>query len=203
MLKGKKTILRMFRDEEDCHKLLEAYNNIAQRAETDHTEMKHPQTLLKRFHENGLWGDESGSLLITDESDTIVGSIDFTKRSEFELEVGYRIYQKAHRRKGYVGEALPLLSAYLFETKPITRLRIQIAADNIGSRKVAEQSGYKEEGILRKAHFYRGKLCDFVIYGMLREESPKLADLLADNISQVANSPRFGSDQNRAPADNA
>ena len=71
MLKGRNTILRMFRDEEDCRKLLEAYNNLAQRAETDHTEMKHPQTLLKRFHENGLWSDENGSLLITDESDTI------------------------------------------------------------------------------------------------------------------------------------
>ncbi len=45
MLKGKLVNLQLFREEKDCHRLLEAYNDLSQRAVTDHTEIKHPQTL--------------------------------------------------------------------------------------------------------------------------------------------------------------
>jgi RimJ/RimL family protein N-acetyltransferase len=174
MLKGNRINLRLVRDEMDCYQLAQAYNDLSERAETDHIEIKHPQKLLERFAVDGLWGVESGTLLITDHEDNLIGEISFTQCSEFELEIGYRVLRRADRGKGYMSEALALFSAYLFETKPIRRLRIQTADDNIGSRKVAEKCRYKHEGTLRQGYFYRGKVCDFVIYGLLREECPGL-----------------------------
>ncbi len=110
----------------------------------------------------------------------IVGTISFVRTTDFELEIGYRICKHEHRRKGFMSEALSLFSAYLFETFPhVTRLAIKTALNNVGSRKLAEKCGYKQEGVFRNAYFYRGSICDFVIYSLLREESPRLDDLFA------------------------
>ena len=178
MLKHTQVTLRLVQDEDDCRRLIAAYNDLSERAQTDHTEIKSLNTLLKDFRNDGLWGDDHGTLLITTPDDEIIGSLTFTRISEFELEIGYRLFRQSDRNQGYVSEALPLFSAYLFETKPIRRLRVQAASDNIGSQKVAEKSGFKREGVLRQAYFYRGRMCDSVIYGLLREECPLLSELL-------------------------
>jgi RimJ/RimL family protein N-acetyltransferase len=177
VLKGKRINLRLVRDEDECRTWYAAYNDLAHRAFTDHTEIYSLQTVLKRFAEDGLWGKGQGTLLITNKQETIVGSIGFSRSSDFECDIGYRIYKEEHRGQGYMSEALPLFSAYLFATIPtITRLRILTASDNTPSRQLAEKSGYTQEGVLRKAYFHRGKICDWVIYGMLREECPDFSE---------------------------
>jgi len=178
MLRGKTINLRLVKDEAECHTLLALYNNLSERAGTDHAELKHPQTLLKSFRENGLWGKDRGTLVITEKDDHILGDISFVTISEFELEIGYRLFQSEQRGRGIVSEALPLFSAFLFDTKAIARLTIFTADDNIGSRRVAEKSGYQLEGTKRNAYFYRGQFHDFVMYSLLRAECSPLTDLL-------------------------
>jgi RimJ/RimL family protein N-acetyltransferase len=180
MLHGKTINLRLFKDEAECHNLLALYNNLSERTGTDHTDLKHSQTLLKPFREDGLWGKDRGTLVITDKADNILGDIGFVTVSEFELEIGYRLFQSKSRRRGIISEALPLFTAYLFDTRPITRLTLFTSDDNIGSRRVAEKSGYQLEGTKRNAYFFRGRFHDFVMYGLLREECPSLAELLCD-----------------------
>ena len=181
MLRQKSISLRLIRDERDCRIMIEAYNEILERAQTDHTEIKSLKTILKDFDKDGFWSDDRGTMLIIGPDDEIIGSIHFNRCSEFELEIGYRIYRQKERGHGYMREALPLFSAYLFETKAIRRLRLQTASDNVGSRKVAESSGYKREGVLRQAYFYRGKMCDSIIYGLLREECILFTELMTDS----------------------
>jgi ribosomal-protein-alanine N-acetyltransferase len=63
-----------------------------------------------------------------------------------------------------MSEALPLFSAYLFATIPhVTRLVLLTAADNAASRRLAQKCGYVQEGVLRQANFYRGRLVDWVL----------------------------------------
>jgi RimJ/RimL family protein N-acetyltransferase len=181
MLPGKTINLRLVKDEAECHTLLLLYNNLAERAGTDHTELKHPQTLLKFFRDNGLWGKERGTLVITSKDDDVLGDISFVTVSEFELEVGYRLYSSEHRGRGIMSEALPLFSAYLFDTKPIARLTLFTSDNNVGSWRVAEKSGYQLEGTKRNAYFFRGQFHDFVMYSLLRDESPSLTDLLYED----------------------
>jgi RimJ/RimL family protein N-acetyltransferase len=167
---------------------LSAYNDLAERALTDHTEIYAPQGRVQKFNQTGLWTRAEGLLLITTKQDEIVGEIGFSKTTELELTIGYRIYKRAHRGQGYMGEALALFSAYLFETVPhVTRLVIKTAVNNAGSRKLAEKCGYEQEGVLRRAYFYRGEICDFVVYSLLREHSPRLKDLLAPNAPPETN----------------
>ncbi len=76
-------------------------------------------------------------------------------------------------------EALQLFSAYLYTTNStMQRLTVLIRSDNVGSIKVAEKCGYKHEGTLRNAWVDDGRPYAMEIYSLLRDECPKLQDLL-------------------------
>ncbi len=171
MLTGNKVDLRLFHDENEVLKYAEIFNNLEGRAATDHTEIYSPVRQIKKFNDTGLWSNDQGTLLITTKEDIIIGSIGFSRKTEFELAIGYRIIENEHRNKGYMTEGLNLFTQYLFSTIPlITRLSLYTAEDNTSSRRLAEKCGFKQEGILRDAYFYRGKMCNWVIYSLLRCE---------------------------------
>lgn len=180
MIQGNSIDIRLVRDIGECQLIAESYNDLSQRAKTDHTEIKPVAALVAEFDRNGLWGEAAGTCVVTDKESNTLGLIGFKGLSRFELELGYRLFSREHRGCGYMGEALPLFSSYLFATKQIERLRIQTAIDNIESLKIAERSGYKREGVLRKGTFYRGEFRDFVILGLLREECPEFSVLAKD-----------------------
>ncbi len=171
MIKGKKINLRMYNSVEELIEQSRKNSNLEERAITDHTEIYHENRAIKIFNENGFWSKESGTLLITDRDDTPVGSISFSRKDEFDLNMGYRIIKNEFRNRGYMSEALKLFSHYLFDTIPqITRLSIYTAENNVPSRKLATKCGFIQEGILRDAYFYRGDMHNWVVYSLLRSE---------------------------------
>ena len=171
MIKGQKIMLRLYRSFDEVNRVLGSFNNLETRALTDHTELYQPQQLRTEFEQNGLWSKDKGTLVITNSDDEIIGTISFRRTTEQELSIGYRVYSNKHRGKGYMTEALTLFSSYLFLTIPfITRLSLLTAEENIPSRKLAEKCGYTQEGILRQAYFYRGNICNWVVYSILRDE---------------------------------
>lgn len=173
MISGERINLRLFRDERDVEEYVTLYNDLAERSLADHTEITPVVGRLSEFRETGFWADDRGTMLITTKDDRVVGSIGFIRNTDLELGIGYRLLRREDRGQGYMSEALRLFYAYLFETKlHITRLAILTAADNTGSRRLAVKCGYTQEGILRQAYFYRGRVCDWVVYGLLREECP-------------------------------
>lgn len=175
MITGNKVILRLFREEAEVCDYITRYNDLNERSELDHSEIYSVHKNMDLFRKNGLWGTTHGTLLITTIDGEMIGSINFVKTTDFELSIGYRIFSTAFRGKGYASEALSLFSTYLFDCKPgITRLAILTAEDNLPSRKLAEKCNYKQEGILRDAYFYRGKMCNWVLYSLLRSEVEKI-----------------------------
>ena len=179
MIKGKRIKLQLFKDEAEVASYYESYNQINERAITDHTEIVSLDARIQDFRKSGLWTKERGLMALVDMSDTIIGAFSFHKSDDFELEIGYRIVTASARGSGYGSEALPLFSSYLFNCHPeITRLKIRTAEDNLASRHLAEKSGFQQEGILRQAYFYRGHMTNMVIYSLLRSESPLLEVLI-------------------------
>jgi RimJ/RimL family protein N-acetyltransferase len=104
----------------------------------------------------------------------------FIKEPSYQsgYEVGFVVFRREDRRKGYTTEALRIFSAYLFELKPIPRLQLGTHVDNVAARRVAEKCGYKLEGTLRQAWFARGTYVDYALYSLLRDECPSLAEAL-------------------------
>ena len=170
MITGEKINLRLIRNTEELELVVNLYNDLNERPEADHTEIKSVQSEINKFNENGFWTDNSGKLLITDKNENIFGEISFNRTTDFELELGYRIFNKENFANGIMTESLKLFSRYLFSTKPVRRLKLQINENNKASIKLAERCGFKKEGVLREAYFYRNQFCDFIIFGLLRNE---------------------------------
>ena len=179
MLEGPNVILRLFTDD-DLDEFLKLDNTCAEMGEFAPVDLRSPAAFRKQFSETGGWDDQLGRMLITDKSGRILGQIMFIKEPSYQsgYEVGFVVFRREDRGKGYTTEALRIFSAYLFELKPIPRLQLGTHAGNIAARRVAEKCGYKFEGTLRQFFFTRGECVDYVQYSLLRDECPSLAEAL-------------------------
>lgn len=129
--------------------------------------------LRESFKRDGMWNQEYGVLLIIDAAtNRTVGNIMHFKPVSFYdcSEIGYIIYSREDRGKGYTTEASRMLIKYLFDLKPIFRIQIQCSPKNIPSNKVAEKLGFTLEGTLRQAYIAQGEAKDINLYSLLRSE---------------------------------
>ena len=171
MIEGKRISLRRIRDEEECSRLYEIYNDLTERALTDHDETYAIGPKLSAFRDHGMWTDDKGLLVVVNQANAILGTISFIRTSDLECDIGYRILRTADRGKGMMTEAVSLFCEHLFDRFPrITRLQIRTAHDNEPSIRLAQRCGFTQEGVLRKAYAYRGRLCDCIVFGLLRDE---------------------------------
>lgn len=180
MIQGKKVNLRTFK-EGDLDAYFEVTNDLSNMSNFWPAHLQSEVSLRKEFSENGFWKDDYKLMLITDKAGNLIGELDNFKTSPNiqGSEAGYRIFRKEDMGKGYMTEALQLFSAYLYQTNPkMLRLTLLIRSDNIGSIKVAEKCGYVNEGTLRNAWVDDGRPYSMEIYSLLRDECPKLQDLL-------------------------
>ncbi len=179
MLEGPNVILRLF-TEDDLAEFLELENEYAEMGEFTPVDLRSPAAFRKHLTETGGWDDKLGRMLITDKSGHIVGHIMYIKEPSFQsgYEVGFVVFRREDRGKGYTTEALRIFSAYLFELKPIPRLQLSTHVENIAARRVAEKCGYKLEGILRQMFFTHGAYVDYALYSLLPDECPDLAESL-------------------------
>ena len=83
------------------------------------------------------------------------------------LMIGYWI-AKEHEGKGYVAEAVRLLTCVAFDDLHANRLELRCDADNVRSVKVMERAGFVREGCLRSDGRTRGgALRDTLVYAMV------------------------------------
>jgi len=170
VLSGKRVDLTLVQSEDECAVWADLYNKLEEREDFDHTEVVSASRLKELYRQNGFWTPQGGTLLIKNKTGHILGEISFTSTEFSEVTLGYRLFERSNRRKGYTTEALALFCRYLLDTLPINRISLRISADNIASTRLAAKLGFIHEGTLRKAYFYRGRFVDFLIYGLLREE---------------------------------
>ena len=87
---------------------------------------------------------------------------------------------QAQKPFGYMTEALQLFIAFLFASRPLPRLQLNVLKGNQASRIVAERCGFHYEGTLRQAVFHMGTHLDLEMFSMLRSEAPSLEALLKE-----------------------
>jgi ribosomal-protein-alanine N-acetyltransferase len=179
VLEGPNVILRLF-TEDDLDEFLKLANTYAEFGEFVDVGLRNPTQFRKEFGETGAWDERLGRMLITDKAGRMLGQIMYFKEPAYQsgYEVGYGIFRREDRGKGYMTEALRIFSAYLFELRAIPRLSLGTAVDNAAARRVAEKCGYKYEGTSRRTVFARGDYVDCVHYSLLREECGSLAEAL-------------------------
>jgi RimJ/RimL family protein N-acetyltransferase len=180
VLAGTTVNLRLFK-QEDLEAVIDLTEDVLARGEYVRMNPYTLGQLKQQFEKDGLWGDDSGALLITNQEDLVIGEIIFYQRhsSDDHYEIGYLIYRPEHRGQGAGSEAVRIFSAYLFALKPIERLQAKVETGNMASKRVLGKCGFTHEGTLRHAVFNRGEWRDFEIYSLLRHECPALEDVLS------------------------
>ncbi len=182
MIKGKNIVLRkpVEEDVKVVYKLMSSYED---KGEFIPPRFPSLELMKKNFKEKGTWhksDSDSDGFLITDKSGEIIGEIGYFKSIPYAhgYEIGFQVWKKQQRNKGFMTEALKILSAYIFDIEEIMRLHLNIATENIASWKVAEKAGYTYEGTMRKVFYCRRKYEDMKVYSLLRDECPKMEEVL-------------------------
>lgn len=172
MIRGTTIALRVVR-ESDLDALLTLDNDVARRGPFVPPRLRSEPAFRKELQETGFLGEEAGRLLIVDgEGGEILGTVGYFRAAFYMdgLELAYALYEIGRRGGGVVTEAVGLLVDWLFSTRKIGRLQIATMPENVASRRVAEKSGFRFEGILRKAAFIHGRGADLELWSLLREE---------------------------------
>lgn len=168
-LRGDLISLRLVRSA-DIDDLIELLNNLEMRGALGHV-LKPETDIRSRFERDGYWSDDSGMLLMIDSAADIVGWTGFIPLAFYlcGYEISYQVFGEQHSGKGYATEALGLLTEYLFSTKLMDRLQLNIRPDNLASRRVAEKCGYTQEGVMRSALFTDGRFHDIEVWSITRQ----------------------------------
>lgn len=100
-----------------------------------------------------------------------VGSIGAFRQGNIHFrtaELGYYIAEE-YWGKGIMTEAVKQLCEKLFAQTDILRIFAEPFADNVGSRRVLEKSGFLLEGIMKYNAFKNGKVLDMALYSLTKE----------------------------------
>ena len=125
--------------------------------------------------------DFISSLMSKDKSDTTefavvadnqpIGSIGITRRDNIykkTAELGYYLAQE-YWGKGIMTDAVRQICEYVFANTDIIRIFAEVYADNIGSCRVLEKSGFTLEGVMKNNAIKNGKVLDMKLYALTRE----------------------------------
>ena len=105
------------------------------------------------------------------DSDALIGSIAlfFINQVQGRAEIGYSL-ASAWQGRGLAREALLAVLAHAFEGMGLRRIEADVDPRNSPSCRLAENLGFRAEGLLRARWLVNDELCDSVLYGLLRQE---------------------------------
>lgn len=174
MIKGKEIFLRHVQVAE-LDTLISLMNNPDFKGEYTRTLLKSPSLFKKDFESNGFSSENSELFVIANNENEILGTIGhfITVNYSSARELGFSVFKSESRGRGFATEAVKLITQYLFQNYGINRIQICMPVEHLACEKVAINSGFTKEGIIRGSIFVRGKFLDTYMYSMLRAEFEK------------------------------
>ena len=88
-------------------------------------------------------------------------------------QLGIMIGERDHWGKGYGKDAICTLLDYAFGTLCLNKVDLKLNVENKRALACYEKCGFKLEGKKRKQIFYRGRYCDELMMGILKEDWEK------------------------------
>ncbi len=126
----------------------------------------------RRWAENGLLGDDGGTLMVTRGLKRL-GLVNWRRKTAtptaYHWEIGIALLPEA-RGHGYGTEAHRLLVRYLFAHTPVHRIEAATETGNLAEQRALEKAGFTREGVLRGAGWRDGAWRDGVWFSVLRTD---------------------------------
>lgn len=105
-------------------------------------------------------------------NDIKIGAINYNKidKEDKKVELDILIGDKEDYGKGYGSDSINTLALYLFNSFDINKIWVEVRVFNIGSIKVFEKVGFKQEGILKEENYFNNKFVDCIRLGLLKKD---------------------------------
>lgn len=133
----------------------------------------HAREYIRQTRQGWADGTTSNFAIVDRSTGEAVGSIGvrWLEPDHGVAEVGYWVAPQA-RGRGFCTRALRLVSRWVLEERGMARLQLRADEQNPASRKVAENAGFTQEGILRSSHYNPrlNRRVNFVMYSLLADE---------------------------------
>ena len=121
---------------------------------------------LKGIIQNNKAG--KNDVFVVDINGEAIGEIGLEEiKPKLRAELYYWI-GKNYQGKGFITEAIKLISKYAFKKHGLRRIEAYGRMHNKASARVLEKSGFKREGVLRKRTLRYGKYYDDFIYAKIK-----------------------------------
>lgn len=91
-------------------------------------------------------------------------------------KLGIVIGERDYWGRGYGTEAVRTMLRYAFRELGLNRVELEVFAFNARALRCYEKTGFRREGVRRKALFRDGKYHDIILMGILREEFAEVDD---------------------------
>ena len=105
----------------------------------------------------------------------MIGTAGFTSIDVYNnnAEIGY-VLNSDYWGRGLAAEAAKAVITFGFEALRLVRIEAKYMTDNLGSKRVAEKCGMREEGILRQSVYAKGRYVDVCLCSILIDEYKRL-----------------------------
>ena len=131
------------------------------------------RTYVKQMKQAWREGSAGSFAVVDSAGGEVVGSIGcrLVDADSAVMEVGYWVKREA-RGRHVATRALKLIARWALEDLGAERLQLRADRLNMPSRRVAENAGFREEGVLRSVRFFprQNRRVDFVMYSLLPGE---------------------------------
>ena len=159
--------------ESDLGLLVQLFTDPAVVGESEWYGWQDGRWLRHRWDENGLLGDDGGTLLVDHAGET-VGLVNWRKRPtgfrSWCWAIGVTLVPEA-RGHGYGTQVQRGLVHYLFAHTQAVRIEAETDVTNAAEQRALEKAGFTREGILRSVVFRAGQWRDAVLYSILRGDA--------------------------------
>lgn len=106
--------------------------------------------------------------LVLKENNEMIGTVDSGPlRFGDMVEIGY-VLHRDYWNLGLMSEAVDAYVRYLFDEKNIRRIEISHIAENVGSKRVIEKTGFVYEGVRRQYAKFKDTYVDIPYYSLLK-----------------------------------
>ena len=111
-------------------------------------------------------------LLVLKSNDETIGRGGFHNwyKIHRKAELGYALNDGAHKRNGYMTEAVTAILAYGFGTLNLNRVEACVGPDNKASLSIIKKNRFTQEGHLRQHYIRDGVIQDSLVFSLLKEE---------------------------------
>jgi len=118
-------------------------------------------------HNRARWASGTGATFsICDPNDACLGHVWLNVADGMRGSVGYWLLPEA-RGKGFATRSVRLISRWAFEVLGLARLSLTAEPSNERSLRVAQRSGFVQEGLLRSFTDIGGRRVDCLVFSLL------------------------------------